>query len=250
MIFKKLRQRNKKKIKICITITIVLLCIPGINLIYQTITTPSHIFKWIPLSFKKTPKQTWQSYNRIFKKYSTPLVSKYFLAALAQIESSGDPLASSYWKLRITPKIRNIYSPASSAAGLFQITNHTFKESKKFCITKNKIITKSKFKKHPSCYLNSFFSRFIPSHSTQMVSARLHYYLNNFISKYKKHLNNTQSIEKLSSVIHLCGINRARNFIKKKMHFSKMPKCGDHNAYIFYKKLNKYKKYFIRISQN
>ncbi len=55
-----------------------------------------------------------------------------FLCAMAQVESSGNPFASPKWKWQRTTDIKKIYAPASSAVGLLQYTNGTFKEAKQF----------------------------------------------------------------------------------------------------------------------
>jgi hypothetical protein len=66
--------------------------------------------------------------------HSTAVVTPELLAALAQTESSGDPVALTYWRWRFSANPFDIYRPASSAVGMFQITDGTFAEARRYCI--------------------------------------------------------------------------------------------------------------------
>src|SRR5690349_19297737 len=69
-----------------------------LNWIYQTIRKPAELLSPISSSFAKSPQATWESYGPLFNKYSTALVSAELLAALAQVEANGNPIALSYWR--------------------------------------------------------------------------------------------------------------------------------------------------------
>ena len=56
------------------------------------------------------------------------------LAALAQVEGAGNPVARTPWRVRASADPREIYRPASSAVGMYQITDGTFREAKRYCI--------------------------------------------------------------------------------------------------------------------
>src|SRR6267142_211412 len=45
------------------------------------------------------------------------------LAALAQVESAGNPVARTYWRWRLSWNPLAIYQPASSAVGTYQMTD-------------------------------------------------------------------------------------------------------------------------------
>ena len=67
------------------------------------------------------PGETWQQYGPLFRKYSTDTITPELLAALAQIESTGNPVARTYWRWRLTWNPFGGYKPASSAVGLYQM---------------------------------------------------------------------------------------------------------------------------------
>ena len=52
------------------------------------------------------------------------------LAALAQVEGAGNPVARTYWRWRLSWNPLELYRPASSAVGMYQITDATFQEAK------------------------------------------------------------------------------------------------------------------------
>ena len=64
----------------------------------------------------------------------TAVIAPEFLAALAQVESAGNPLAQTYWKWQLTWHPFGLYRPASSAVGMYQITDATFAQTKRECL--------------------------------------------------------------------------------------------------------------------
>ena len=58
------------------------------------------------------------------------------LAALAQVEAAGNPVARTPWRVRAGDP-RELYRPASSAVGMYQITDGTFREARRYCIRDN-----------------------------------------------------------------------------------------------------------------
>jgi hypothetical protein len=48
----------------------------------------------------KEPAETWRQYGVLFPTYSTSTITPELLAALAQVESSGNPVDRTYWRWR------------------------------------------------------------------------------------------------------------------------------------------------------
>jgi hypothetical protein len=67
------------------------------NLVYQMLHKPTEVFAPISSEFNKAPVETWRRYAPLFREYSTTSISPELLAALAQVESAGNPVASTYW---------------------------------------------------------------------------------------------------------------------------------------------------------
>src|SRR5690606_35049610 len=102
------------------------------NWIYQVIRKPSELFFPVSGVLSKTPAGTWQTYRPLFERHSTAIMSPDLLAALAQVEGAGNPVARTYWRWSLTYQPFEIYRPASSAVGMYQITDGTFGEAPRY----------------------------------------------------------------------------------------------------------------------
>src|SRR5437588_708881 len=94
----------------------------AVNWIYQVVRKPAELFFPVSGVLAKTPAETWRQYEPIFRAHSTPVMTPEFLAALSQVEGAGNPVARTYWRWRMTSDPGEIYRPASSAVGMYQIT--------------------------------------------------------------------------------------------------------------------------------
>jgi hypothetical protein len=72
------------------------------NLVYQILHKPTEVFALIPGESNKSPVETWKQYAPLFREYSTTSISPELLAALAQVESAGNPIARTYWRWSLT----------------------------------------------------------------------------------------------------------------------------------------------------
>src|SRR5690606_7678652 len=101
-----------------------------VNAAYQVVRKPSELFFPVSGALYKTPAETWDAYGRAFERLSTAVISPELLAALAQVEGSGNPVVRTYWRWSLTHEPFEIYRPASSAVGMYQITDGTFAEAR------------------------------------------------------------------------------------------------------------------------
>ena len=117
-------------IGVAVVVTVALVA----NWIYQVIRKPSELFFPVSGTLYKTPSETWRQYEPIFRKYATKAITADFLAAIAQVEGSGNPVARTYWRWSWTSQPFEVYRPASSAVGMYQITDGNFTEARRYCI--------------------------------------------------------------------------------------------------------------------
>ena len=119
---------------------VVLICIAVLvvfsvtNLLYQILRKPTEVFALIPRESNKAPIETWRHYAPLFREYSTASISPELLAALAQVESAGNPIARTYWRWSLTSDPFAVYQPASSAVGMYQMTDAALSEAQGYCI--------------------------------------------------------------------------------------------------------------------
>ena len=72
------------------------------NVAYQVVRKPTELLFFVGGALDKVPSETWRQYGPLFRKYSTDTITPELLAALAQIESTGNPVARTYWRWRLT----------------------------------------------------------------------------------------------------------------------------------------------------
>ena len=219
----------------------------AVNWAYQVARKPGEILAPISASLAKTPEATWQSYGSLFEKHSTDIISPEFLAALAQVEGSGNPIASTYWRWRWDWNPFEIYRPASSAVGMFQITDGTFAEARKYCIRENRLVAAGPWHDLRSCWFNSFYSRTVPSHSIELTAVYLHRSVQKALATRGQTLRTAAQQEKLAAVIHLCGLGRGESFAKRGFRVARADRCGTHRLARYLSKIELMRKRFVRL---
>src|SRR5258708_21650974 len=93
------------------------------NLVYQIVRKPSELLFFVGGALDKEPIETWRQYEPLFRTYSTGTITAELLAALAQVESTGNPVARTYWRSQLTRNPFALYTPPSSAVGMYQMTD-------------------------------------------------------------------------------------------------------------------------------
>jgi len=134
---------------------------------------PAELFFPVSGVLWKTPAETWRQYEPIFREHATAAITPDFLAALAQVEGTGNPVARTYWRWRMTSEPFEVYRPASSAVGMYQITDATFSEARRYCIRDHAVVTDGPWHEWDSCWFNGLYMRVVPSHSAEMTAAFL-----------------------------------------------------------------------------
>ncbi len=178
----------------------------------------------------KSSASTWQNYKHLFEKHSTPITTPKYLAALAQVESAGNPVIIPEWKWRLTTDPFRIYAPASTSAGLYQYTKPTFKDAKRFCIHSHEVALDGPILNPNSCWFNMFYSRLWPSHAIEMTSARLTHYVGAILKNTNSADTSLRNKQKLASIIHLCGVGKGRQFARSGFRLDGLKKCGSHST--------------------
>ena len=214
------------------------------NWIYQVVNNPAVILSLFGGDSYKSSRSTWKAYRGLFKEHSTSVMTPKFLAAMAQVESAGNPMVIPQWRWRLTTNILRIYAPASTSAGLYQYTRPTFVDAKRFCIHNHQVTLSGSFLNPRSCWFNGFYSRFWPSHAIEMTSARLHYYQERIVDKRTSGTVSLQKRQQLAAVIHLCGLRKGERFAKAGFNYSAIGSCGTHNPRKYYLRIRSYQQRF------
>lgn len=227
--------------------TLVICVLVSANWILQVLRKPGEVLAPISARFAKNPASTWQNYGRVFESYSTSILSAEFLAALAQVESNGNPIAVTYWRWQWSWNPLEIYRPASSALGMYQITDGTFAEARKYCIRDHQVVADGPWHDLDSCWFNTLYTRTIPSHAIELVSAYLHRTVVNTLALHPTVKVRLGEKQKLAAVIHLCGRSRGDAFVRRGFRTMAAERCGDHSIGRYLNQVELMKKQFKRL---
>ncbi|HYN38650.1 MAG TPA: hypothetical protein VES39_05315 [Rhodospirillales bacterium] len=147
-------------------VALLVAAVSAMNLVYQVIRKPTELFFPVSSAFSKMPAETWRQYGPLFREFSTDAVTAELLAALAQVESDGNPVARTYWRWRLTWNPFAVFQPASSAVGMYQLTDAAFADARHYCIRRHTVVEEG-------CRFSGFYSRIVPSHAIELTAVLL-----------------------------------------------------------------------------
>lgn len=234
--------------QVVVTLTVACVTWFALNGLYQVIRKPSELFFPVSGTLHKTPTETWNSYATLFRRHSTASISPEFLAALAQMEGSGNPIVRTYWRFTWKPQPFEIYRPASSAVGMYQITNGTFEESRELCIHDHRVVRVGKWNDWKSCWFNALYTRTVPSHAVELTAAYLDDRVHRALRRAGRTNATTRQVHDLAAVTHLCGAGAGERFARRGLTPAPGQKCGDHDVRAYIAKMNAMKRVFQKLS--
>src|SRR5271166_708846 len=174
------------------------------NIVYHVVRKPTEVFAPVSGAFNKTPAETWRQYAPLFREYSTASISPELLAALAQVEGAGNPIASTYWRWRLTWNPFAMYQPASSSVGMYQMTDAAFAEARHYCIRHHVVVAEGTWNEWRSCWFNALYTRVLPSHSIELTSVFLDRNVAAILARSPATKASPQQRQDLAAFIHLC----------------------------------------------
>lgn len=198
----------------------------AVNWLVQVARKPTELFFPVSGVLNKTPAETWREYGPAFRAHSTAIMTPELLAALAQVEGAGNPLAQTYWRWRLTHQPFEVYRPASSAVGMYQITDPRFEDARRLCVHKH-VAT-------DDCWFNFLYMRTVPSHAIEMTSA----FLDRAVQRRNLKGATLQQRQDLAALIHLCGESVRLE----------AQRCGEHDARAYLAQVNAMKRTFRKLS--
>ncbi len=215
-----------------------------LNWLYQVVRKPAELFFPVSGTLHKTPSETWRQYGPLFRKHSTAVMTPELLAALAQVEGAGNPVARTYWRWRLSWNPLQMYQPASSAVGMYQITNAAFQDARRYCIHDHAVAEAGPWNDWRSCWFNSLYTRVIPSHAVEMTSAFLDRSVARTLARQRIAAATFQQRQDLAAVIHLCGAGVGAVYARRGFQLTAAARCGDHDVRAYLARVNAMKRYF------
>jgi hypothetical protein len=220
----------------------------GVNAAYQVARKPTELFFPVSGSLDKTPAETWRLYEPTFRTHATAVITPQLLAALAQVEGAGNPVARTYWRWRPSWNPFAIYRPASSAAGMYQITDGTFHAAKSYCIHDHAVVERGAWYDVDSCWFNGLYTRVVPSHAVEMTSALLDRQVALTLGRRRIRTATLRQKQDLAAVIHLCGAGAGDAYARRGFQLTRLQRCGAHDVRSYLARVNAAKRGFGRLA--
>ncbi len=220
----------------------------AVNGVYQMIRKPTELFFPVSGVLVKSPPETWRRYGPLFNAHSTAVITPDLLAALAQVEGGGNPVARTYWRWRLTWNPFELYQPASSAVGMYQLTDATFREAKRYCIHDHVVVEEGPWHDMESCWFNSLYTRVVPSHAIELTAALLDRGVASAMGRQRIAAATLQQKQDLAAVIHLCGAGTGDAYARRGFRLTARQRCGDHDVSDYLAQVNAMKRQFARLA--
>jgi len=211
------------------------------NLVYHVVRKPSELLFFVHGALDKEPIETWRQYEPLFHNYSTSTITPELLAALAQVESTGNPVARTYWRWQFAWNPLAVYKPASSAVGMFQMTDAAYAEAARYCIRGNAVVD-------TDCGFTSLYNRAVPSHAIELAAVYLDHKVAAVLARAPDSAASPQQKQDLAAFIHLCGAGPASAFVHRGFQMMAGERCGDHLVAAYLAKVNAMKRQFLRLA--
>ena len=228
-------------VRIAGVVAILLAVVALTNIVYQVIHKPTELFAFVGHRLDKEPAETWRQYGALFRIYSTGTIPPELLAALAQGESSGNPVERTYWRWRWSFNPFAIYQPASSAVGLYQMIDGAYAEAARFCIRDHVVV-------ESGCGFSSLYIRAIPSHAVELASIYLDRNVAAVLARASDAKPSASEKQDLAAFIHLCGAGPATAFARRHFQMMAGERCGDHLVAAYVSRVNAMKLQFASLA--
>src|SRR5438128_10571354 len=235
-------------LRILVGAAVILAVWSAVNWAYQVLRKPTELFFPVSGALSKTPPETWRQYAPLFREHSTPVITPDLLAALAQVEGAGNPVARTYWRWRMSWNPFELYRPASSAVGMYQITDPTFREARRYCIHDHVVVEDGPWHEWKSCWFNGLYMRVVPSHAVELTSALLDRSVASTIARQRVGVASLQQKQGLAAIIHLCGAGPGDAYARRGFRLTPAQKCGDHDVKGYLGQANAMKRQFARMA--
>ncbi|MGB6604292.1 MAG: transglycosylase SLT domain-containing protein, partial [Steroidobacteraceae bacterium] len=220
----------------------------AVNGIYQLVRKPTELFFPVSGVLYKTPAESWRDYGALFRRYATAGIPPELLAALAQVEASGNPLARTYWRWSWKLRPFEVYRPASSAVGMYQITDSTFAEARHYCVHDHRVVHEGRWDDWHACWFNALYFRVVPAHAVELTAAYLDVKVAEILAAERPAGPSRAQRRHLAAAVHLCGVGAAQAYAHRGFAFSAGERCGDHDPRAYLARVDAMEAVFARLA--
>jgi len=241
-------RRAPPAVRVSIGMLLVAMLALGVNGIYQIVRKPTELFFPVSGTLYKTPPETWREYAPLFRRYATPTITPELLAALAQVEGSGNPLVRTYWRWSWASKPFELYRPASSAVGMYQITDGTFAEARHYCIHGHGLVREGAWNDWRACWFNALYWRVVPSDAVELTSAYLDLKVAAILGRFAVTRATPAQQHQLAAAVHLCGAGAGATYVRQGFRFTDTQRCGAQDPRAYLRRVDAMQVVFARLA--
>jgi hypothetical protein len=131
---------------------------------------------------------------------------------------------------------------------MYQITDGTFREAKRYCIHDHVVVEDGPWDNVGSCWFNSLYTRVVPSHAIELTAALLDRGVARAIERRRIAAATLRQKQNLAAVIHLCGPGAGDAYAARKFRLTAGQRCGDHDLSAYLAKVNGLQRRFARLA--
>jgi hypothetical protein len=153
-------------------------------------------------------------------------------------------VARTYWRWQLSWNPLALYSPASSAVGMFQLTDATFQEARRYCIHDHVVVEEGAWSDLRSCWFNRLYTRVIPSHAVELTAALLDRQVARVLDRQRVAGATLRQKQDLAALIHLCGEGAGNAYARRGLRLTPGQRCGDHDVRRYLGQVNALKRQF------
>ena len=218
------------------------------NAVVQVVRKPTELFFPVSGVLYKTPPETWRSYAPIFRAHATATITPEFLAALAQTEATGNPVARTYWRWRATPTLLRCTGRPRAPSACTRSRDGTFAEAKRYCIRDHMVVEAGAWHEARACWFNDLYMRVVPSHAVELTSAYLDVRVAGILARQRIGAATLRQKQDLAALIHLCGAGAGEAYARRGFRLTEGQRCGDHDVRGYLDRLDVMKRTFVRLA--
>jgi hypothetical protein len=220
-----------------------------VNLVYQVLRKPTEMFFPVSGSLNKGPADTWRNYASLFRANSTANISPELLAALAQVESAGNPVARTYWRWSLTwASVRDLSARVErrrpvpdDQSGLRRgaaLLHPPSRRHRRQC--------RRRFGRAAGS--TALYTRVVPSHAIELTAVYLDRAVAAILADRAEPKASPRQRQDLAAIVHLCGAGPARRFARHGFHLSSGERCGDHDVATYVATVDTMERQFLRLA--